>query len=227
LILLKDLYTVNLSSIIRAMAETAYLTARQRQVLEFVVDRQRQTGLVPTLQETANHFGFKSPNSVRQHLRLIEKKGFVRRIPRRSRGLVVTRPDSRADLDSVRVPLLGRIPAGSPVLAYEEPEALLTLPADLFRGSQLFALRVCGTSMRDAGILDGDIAVLDAMPEVKDGAIAVVLIEDEATLKRVCRGSDGLLLRSENPAFGDIRVTAGAAERARVLGALVGVVRKV
>jgi repressor LexA len=209
------------------MDPTAGLTARQRQVLAFVEDQQRQTGVTPTLQETAKHFGFKSPNSVREHLRLIEKKGFVHRVPGRSRGLVVARPDRGDQLDSVRVPLLGRIPAGYPNVAHEDTEALLTLPAHLFRGSQLFALRVHGTSMRGAGILDGDIAVLDAMAELHNGAIAAVLIEDEATLKRVYRRPNGLLLKAENSTFRDITVFASDADRARVLGVLVGVVRKI
>src|SRR3989442_5835866 len=126
------------------MAQTESLTARQKQVLAFVEDRQRQTGFAPTLQETAKHFGFRSPNSVREHLRLIEKKGFVHRTPGRSRALVVVRPDGQ-DPDLVRVPLLGRIPAGDPVVAIEDTEALLTFAALLFRGGRLFALRVRGS----------------------------------------------------------------------------------
>ena len=209
------------------MGPSATLTARQMEVLAFVKDRHRETGLIPTIQETARHFGFKSPNSVQQHFRLIEKKGFIHRVPGRSRGLVVVRPEGGGDLDSVRVPLLGRIPAGHPVFAHEDTEALLTLPAGIFHGGCLFALRVHGTSMEGAGILDGDIAVLDSMKEVKDGVIAAILIEDEATLKHVYRRPEGLLLKAENPMFRDIEVSPSAAERARVLGALVGVVRKV
>ncbi|QOY91822.1 transcriptional repressor LexA [Paludibaculum fermentans] len=209
------------------MIRSATLTARQMQVLAFVKDRQRDTGMVPTIQETATHFGFKSLNSAREHFRLIEKKGFIHRVPGRSRGLVVVRPEGAGDQDSARVPLLGRIPAGHPVLAHEDTEALLTLPAGMFHGGGLFALRVRGTSMEGVGILDGDIAVLDSMKEVKDGAIAAILIEDEATLKHVYRRPEGLLLKAENPMFRDIEVPPAAAERARVLGALVGVVRKV
>jgi repressor LexA len=203
------------------------LTTRQKQVLAYVKDQQRLTGFVPTLQETAKHFGFKSLNSVRQHLRLIEKKGFVHRVPGRSRALVVTGRDGRDDSDLVRIPLLGRVPAGQPVFASEEAETPLTLPAHLFRGSRLFALRVHGASMKDAGILNGDIAVLDATPDVEDGTIAAVLIEDEATLKRVYRKPKGLLLRAENPSFHDIKVAASETQRTRVIGVLVGVVRKV
>lgn len=209
------------------MAQTESLTTRQKQVLAFVEDRQRQTGFAPTLQETAKHFGFRSPNSVREHLRLIEKKGFVHRTPGRSRALVVIRHDGQLDPDSVRVPLLGRIPAGDPAVAIEDTEALLTLPALLFRGSRLFALRVRGSSMKGAGIFDGDIAVLDARSEVRDGTIAAVLIEDETTLKRIYRRPNGLLLKAENPAVRDIKLSPREAEHVRVVGVLVGVVRKV
>src|SRR6267154_1470961 len=100
------------------MLQTEKLTTRQRQVLTFIKDRRRQNGFVPTLQETAKHFGFKSPNSVRQHLRLIEKKGLLHRVPGRSRALVVVEPDGAADPELVRVPVLGRVQAGDPVLAH-------------------------------------------------------------------------------------------------------------
>jgi repressor LexA len=203
------------------------LTTRQEQVLAFYQDRQRETGFVPTLQETADHFGFRSPNSVRQHLRLIERKGFVHRLPGRFRALVLARQESLGDSNSVHVPLLGRIPAGPPAIAQEDIEALLTLPAHLFRGDRLFALHVRGTSMNGAGILDGDIAVLDAKPEVRDGAIAAVRIEDDSTLKRVYRRRNGLLLKAENPAFPEINVRAKDAERVQILGLLVGIVRKI
>src|SRR5260370_33140712 len=102
------------------MPQPGKLTARQREVLTFFEDRQRQTGFAPTLEETAKHFGFKSPNSVRQHLRLIEKKGFVHRVPGRSRALVVVRLDGPGDRDSVRVPLICRISAGRPGVASED-----------------------------------------------------------------------------------------------------------
>jgi len=209
------------------MLNSERLTTRQGQLLAFYQNRQRESGFVPTLQETANHFGFKSANSVRQHLRLIEKKGFVRRLPGRSRALLFTREQDSGDSNSVHVPLLGRIPAGALNLAQEEVEAFLTLPASLFRGSGLFALRVRGTSMLGAGILDGDIAVLDSKPEVANGAIAAIQLDDEATLKRVYKKGNELSLWAENPDFPEIRVGANDARRARILGPLVGIVRKV
>ena len=208
------------------MPMSAALTSRQQQILSFIQDCHRETGLVPTLQETATHFGFRSPNSVRQHLRLIEKKGFVHRLPGRSRALVLAQHEANA-ADLVRVPLVGRIPAGIPDFAEESAEEMLPLPAHLFHGSGLFALRVHGSSMTGAGILDGDIAILDAKLEVKTGSIAGVLIENDATLKRVYRSRDELSLKAENPAFPDIKLTAKAAKLLKILGVLVGVVRKI
>jgi repressor LexA len=209
------------------MPRQAQLTVRQEQVLVFMQNRQRETGLVPTLQETANHFGFKSPNAVRQHLRLIEKKGMVHRLPGRSRGLVLPQPEYSGDSEFVRIPLVGRIPAGLPAVAKEDAESFLTLPAHIFRGRRLFALRVHGTSMSGAGILDGDIAVFDAVPEVRNGTIAAVLIEDDATLKRVYRTPNGLTLKAENRLFPDMKIAAIEAQRVRILGPLVGILRRV
>jgi repressor LexA len=203
------------------------LTPRQEQVLAFYQHRQRETGFVPTLQEAADHFGFKSLNSIRQHLNLIEKKGFVHRPPGRSGALVIEQREPTGGSDSVLVPVLGRISAGPPAVAHQDIDSVLTLPAHLFHGERLFALRARGTSMNGAGILDGDFAVLDAKREVRNGAIAAVRIEDDATLKRVYRRRNELALRAENPAFPEIRVRANDAQRVEILGLLIGVVRKV
>lgn len=209
------------------MRRSVELTVRQEQIAKYYKDRQRQTGIFPTLQEAADHFGFKSRNAVRQHLLLIEKKGALQRVPGRSRALEFLRPDRRRDPEWVRVPLIGTIPAGNLATAYEDAEELLNLPANLFRGQQLFALRVRGTSMEGAGILHGDVAVLNETPAVTEGAIAAVLIEDEATLKRVYHTHEELILKAENQAFRDIRIAASESQQPRVLGVLVGILRKV
>lgn len=208
------------------MQRRGQLTVRQKQILKFYKDCQRQTGVLPTLREAADHFGFKSRNAVVQHLRLIERKGAVRRAPGRSRSMEFLGPDKRSSPDWVSVPLGGTIPAGNFAVAYEDAEEVIDLPARFFRGHQLFALRVRGTSMEGAGILDGDIAVLDETPEVRDGAIGAVLLGDEATLKRVHRTPGALVLKAENPAFRDITIAADDAQRPRVLGVLVGILRR-
>ena len=203
------------------------LTDRQREILSFIEERQRTAGFAPTLKETAAHFGFRSANSVRQHLRLIENKGRVKRVPGRSRALVVPEIRGRARSGFVRVPLVGRIAAGNPILATENVESTLEFPAQLFRGAELFALRVNGQSMESAGILGGDLAILDAAVEVRSGGIGAVLIEDEATLKYVHRGRRRLVLKAANPAFPDIEVDLDRLDHVRVMGSLVGVVRSI
>jgi repressor LexA len=203
------------------------LTKRQREILTFIEERQRSAGFAPTLKETAAHFGFRSANSVRQHLRLIENKGRVKRVPRRSRALVVQAAKGGAHSGLVRVPLLGSIAAGHPILATENVESTFEFPAQFFRGTELFALRVKGASMEGAGILGGDLAILDAAAAVRSGGIGAVLIEDEATLKYVHRGRRRLVLKAANPAFPDIEIDADRSDRIRVMGSLIGVVRSV
>jgi repressor LexA len=201
------------------------LTDRQREILAFIEERQRTAGFAPTLKETAAHFGFRSANSVRQHLRLIENKGRVKRVPGRSRALVVQRAKGGMRPGFVRIPVLGSIAAGNPILATENVESVLEFPVHLFRGAELFALRVKGQSMERAGILGGDLAILDAAADVKPGGIGAVLIEADATLKYVHRGSQSLVLKAANPAFPDIEIDLIRLERVRVMGNLVGVVR--
>ena len=208
------------------MLKVINLTARQREIYAFVELRQRTSGFAPSVQEIAGHFGFKSQNSVRQHLRLIEKKGFIKRERGLSRALTVT-DRSGAGIASIRVPIMGRIAAGRPILAAEERDSAIELPESLFRGSELFALRVHGDSMSGIGILDGDLAVLDSVPEVRNGAIGGVQIEDEATLKRIYRNRQGLVLKSENPSFPEIVIRKPDSRQIRVIGALIGILRTI
>lgn len=198
-----------------AMADSK-LTSRQKEVLSFIEERQKNAAFAPTLEETVKPFGFKSPNSVRHHLRLIEKTGLLHRVQGRSRALVVAKPRRRTHMGSVRVPLLGRIAAGIAMLAAENADTQLEFPAKLFRGSQLFALRVQGASMEGAGILSGDVAIFDKSSEVKDGAIAAVLIGEEATLKRTCRPSGKLMLKADNPAVYAIEIAKSDCNEVRV-----------
>jgi repressor LexA len=125
----------------------------------------------------------------------------------------------------VRIPLLGSVAAGNPILATGNVESFLEFPDHLFRGAELFALRVKGQSMERAGILSGDLAILDAAADVKPGGIGAVLIEDDATLKYIHHGNQSLVLRAANPAFPDIKIDLNCSERVRRMGSLVGVVR--
>lgn len=208
------------------MITSASLTSRQAEVFAFLEERQTATGFMPTLEEICAKFGFKSTNAARQHLRLIQNKGKLERLKGKPRAIRLLESDALPLPDMVKVPLLGRIPAGPLRTAVEEIEAWLALPQSFFRGSELFALRVHGNSMVNAGIFDGDIAVLNARPEADNGEISAVVIEDEATLKRVYRSAEGLRLHPENQALEDTVVRPEDLKNVRIAGVLVGTLRK-
>ena len=208
------------------MDELPPLTKRQNQVYDFVKENLADMGAPPTLDEICRHFRFKSPNAAREHLRLIAQKGYLRRQPRRARGIRLGREDSSLD-ELVRVPLLGRIVAGNPTDAVENVEARIPLPGTLGREGNLFALRVGGRSMEGAGIYDGDIAVLKAQAEAENGEIAAVVINEDATLKRVFRTAHGVRLHAENPDFPDLNFDHSDAASIRIAGVLVGILRVV
>jgi repressor LexA len=176
--------------------------------------------------EIAGHFGFKSPNAAREHVRLIEQKGFLQRRAHQARGIRISLEDS-ALAEAVPVPLLGRIAAGNPTEALENIEARLPLPRALLRGSNLFALRVRGNSMEGAGIVDGDIAIVNGAAEAANGEIAAVVIDEDATLKRIFRTPTGIRLRPENTEYSDLTFDRAAAANVRVAGVLVGILRVV
>ncbi len=209
----------------RTRSGSAPLTDRQAEVLSFVETRLRVAGVCPTLEDIRHHFGFNSINAGREHLRLIQQKGYLEREFGKPRAIRMTGSLPRQKADVVRVPLLGRIAAGEPQSAIEDILDVLLLPRQQFGGDKLFALRVRGDSMIGAGILDGDIAVLDPDREPIDGSIAAVVIDEEATLKRLYRSKEGLRLVGENPAFVDINIPRARLHSIRVAGIYVGLIR--
>jgi repressor LexA len=194
-------------------------TERQQQIASFLHSESRKRGSAPTQREIAERFGFASLNSVRSHLRLMEKKGMLDRLPGKARGLKLKyRPP-------VGIPLLGCIAAGHPQIALQVTDDIVPVSPGLFPGSELFALRVRGDSMKNAGILPGDIAVVNRQSEVADGEIAVVLLDDEATLKYVYRPNGTVILRGANPSFPDIVIRARGQRSVQILGKYVGLIR--
>jgi repressor LexA len=218
--------TVCLYGIRDSMAES--LTSTQSKVLAFVEQSTAQNGHPPTMKEVSRHFGWSSTSTAQQHLGALQKKGRLDRIPKSPRSLRVTKPLRPTRVDqTVAVPLVGRIAAGVPIYALEEAEEVLPLPRALFHGSSLFALRVKGDSMMNAGIFDGDIAILRAGPEFLDGDIAAVIVDEEATLKRVFKTKRGLRLQAENPDFADRVVSSEQIKQSfRLAGVLVGTIRR-
>ena len=208
-----------------AQAMSAPLTERQAEILAFVQSRQRTEGMSPTLDEICTHFGFHSPNAAREHLRLIQKKGYIERATGKPRAIRVARRASSRDTGVVRVPLLGHVRAGEPSTAVEDVVDVLSLPRKQFPGKRLFALRVHGESMIGAGILDGDVVVLDAERDPVDGSIAAVVLDEEATLKRLHPWKGGLRLVAENPAFPDRNIPLARLASIRIAGIFVGLIR--
>jgi len=194
-------------------------TERQEQIAAFLHSESRKRGIAPTQREIAQRFGFASLNSVRSHLRLMEKKGMLNRLPSKARGLELKyRP-------VVGIPLAGHIAAGHPQIALQDPGEIVPVSPEMFPGSDLFALRVRGESMKDAGILPGDIAVMNRQNEVADGEIAAVLLNDEATLKHFYRPGGAVILRAANRAFPDIVIRNDERYSVKIPGKYVGLIR--
>jgi repressor LexA len=183
------------------------LTARQRQILDFIRADIHRRGFPPSVREIGEAVGLSSSSTVHSHLAALESKGLIRRDPSKPRALEVLdyRDTERAvDYDNVQaVPLVGQVAAGSPILAAENIEATLPLPTS-FAGEGTFVLRVKGESMVGAGILDGDFVVVRQQPTASNGDIVVAMIDEEATVKRFFRESDRVRLQPENPAMDPI-----------------------
>lgn len=193
------------------------LTAGQKLVLDYL--RQRiQDGVPPSVREICTATGIKSTSSVHNHLRVLEEEGYITRAPGTNRSIRLTE-----DSHIAQVPLLGRVTAGTPILAYEDVVGYIPFPADRYSGAELFALRVCGESMKNAGILDDDIIIAERVPTACNGEIIVALIGDEATVKRLFREKDGVIrLQPENDDYQPIYTDE---DSVKVLGRIVSCIR--
>ncbi len=192
------------------------LTPRQRQVLELIQDLMNESGMPPTRAEIAQKLGFKSANAAEDHLRALARKGMIELLPGAARGIRLTDPPG--------LPVVGRVAAGSPILAQEHVEGRYRLDPSLFRPKPHYLLRVRGMSMRDAGILDGDLLAVRRSPDVYNGQIVVARVGDEVTVKRYRLKGSQVWLVPENPEFQPIVVDSTSP--ALVLeGVVVGVIR--
>jgi repressor LexA len=201
------------------------LTGKQSKVYQAIVSLQREKGYPPTQAEIRDHLKFSSLNTVRSHLVLIAKKGYIRLDCGKARGIQVLSSAPAFRQREGFIPLLGTIAAGLPIWAEQNIEDHLPISPAFFCGGELFALRVSGDSMIGAGIRNGDIAVIQWQDCIENGEIAAVLIEQEATLKRVYLSSDLLVLKAENPAFEDLRYAKGEIELVHILGRYQGIIR--
>jgi len=205
------------------------LTDRQRQILDFLTKYVDAHGYPPTVREIGEAVGLASPSTVHAHLANLERAGLIRRDPTKPRALELRREPKAApvvEADVHRLPLVGEVAAGGPLLAEDNIEEYLAVPEPLSRGGEEFLLRVKGDSMIEAGILDGDFAVVSRQQDANDGEIVVALAgddetADEATVKRFFRENGRVRLQPENDAFEPIY-----AEHVQILGKVIGVFRQ-
>jgi len=196
------------------------LTPRQKQILELIQDFIYETGMPPTRAEIAAELGFKSANAAEEHLRALQRKGVLDLIPGTSRGIQLK--DSLRD--QMGLPLVGRVAAGSPILAEEHIETHYRIDPQLFNPKPHYLLRVQGMSMKDAGILDGDLVAVHRTPEVRNRQIIVARLEDEVTVKRYRQTGTLVSLLPENKDFEPIEVDLKT-QALVIEGVVVGVIR--
>jgi repressor LexA len=196
------------------------LTPRQSQILEMIQVFISETGMPPTRAEIARELGFKSANAAEEHLRALQRKGVLELIPGASRGIQLK--------DSLReqlgLPLVGRVAAGSPILAQEHIETHYKIDQALFNPKPHYLLRVEGMSMKNAGILHGDLVAVHRTPEVRSRQIVVARVEDEVTVKRYRQEGSLVWLMPENDEFEPIRVDLNS-QTMVIEGVVVGVIR--
>ncbi|MBI5717058.1 MAG: transcriptional repressor LexA [Burkholderiales bacterium] len=227
------------------MDDSPKLTARQQQILDLVQSAIERTGAPPTRAEIAAELGFRSANAAEEHLQALARKGVIELAPGTSRGIRLKSDTLRAlnaarlsqygkqyalplpSLAQLTLPLVGRVAAGSPILAQEHIDQTFLVEASMFQRRPDYLLKVRGMSMRDAGILDGDLLAVQKASEAKNGQIVVARLGDDVTVKRFRRTKAGIELIPENPEFQTILVPGGqeSSEGFALEGLAVGLIR--
>lgn len=196
------------------------LTARQQEVLDLIKQNIEETGYPPTRAEIAETLGFRSANAAEEHLKALARKGAIEMVPGASRGI-------RLPAASMGIPVVGRVAAGNPILAEENIEDYCEIPSGFFSPSADYLLRVKGESMKEIGILDGDLLAVHRTDSARNGQVVVARIEDEVTVKRYVRGSSRskVELHPENEDFDVIEVDLKESDF-NIEGLSVGVIRR-
>jgi repressor LexA len=213
------------------------LTDRQRAVLEFISDSISDRGYPPTLREIGNHLGIRSTNGVNDHLRALERKGYLTREDMKSRTLRLVRtPDgdpigsngAGSDVDMVEIPIVGRVAAGALTEAIQEPEDTVHIDRMLVgKGKDVFGLRIQGESMIEAGIHDGDYVFVRKQLNASRGDIVIALVHEEATCKYFFPEKDHVRLQPANASMAPILLPKSDWRETQILGVVVGVYRRI
>ncbi|HBY57539.1 MAG TPA: repressor LexA [Candidatus Atribacteria bacterium] len=206
------------------------LTQRQSEILNFIISSKEKFGYPPSITEIQKKFSFKSPNAVQDHLEALERKGFISRRSHKARSieiLVHTLSGENGKNNAFEIPIVGEISAGRPILAQENIEGTLVIDRSFIKNSNgIFALRVKGDSMINAGILNGDYVIVSQQQSAEQGDIVVALIEDEATVKRFYKETNKIRLQPENDTMEPIIVKSNEND-VRIVGKVRGVIRKI
>jgi len=196
------------------------LTTIQKSILDFLIDQIKGKGIPPTLADVAKHFGYKNRATVQQHFQAIEKKGYIRKSPKLSRGIELTLEDKFF----VPRPILGEVAAGNPLTIYPDAIDTIKLPTIAKMPQDSFLLRVKGDSLKDAYIFSGDIVIINPNLEPKNGHIVVAVLDDAAVVKRFYKKRSEIELVSENPEFKPI-VIDKKYPFFKIVGIVVGIYR--
>ncbi|MBD9414991.1 transcriptional repressor LexA [Pseudomonas sp. PDM16] len=200
------------------------LTPRQSEILAFIKRCLEDNGYPPTRAEIAQELGFKSPNAAEEHLKALARKGAIEMTPGASRGIRIPGFEPAAN-EEEGLPVIGRVAAGAPILAQQNVEDSCKINPEFFRPKADYLLRVRGMSMKDIGILDGDLLAVHTTREVRNGQIVVARLDDEVTVKRFQRNGNKVLLIAENPEFAPIEVNLEEQDLV-IEGLSVGVIRR-
>lgn len=196
------------------------LTPRQQQIFDLIREKISDTGMPPTRAEIATFFGFKSANAAEEHLKALAKKGYIEMLPGTSRGIRLAQEFIAED----GLPLIGRVAAGEPILAQEHVEQHYKVDGNLFHPPADYLLRVNGESMKDIGIMDGDLLAVHQTTDVQNGQVIVARVEDDVTVKRFKREGNVVYLHAENEDFAPIKVDLKF-QQFNIEGLAVGVIR--
>jgi len=195
------------------------LTARQKQILDYIHNFFRERGYPPSVREICAATNLKSTATVHDYLVQLEKKGYIKRDPQKPRAIEIMNVIANKDL--IDVPLIGKVTAGEPILAQENIESVFPLPKEMLPDAEVFMLSVKGDSMINAGIFSGDYVLVQSTNTAENGDIVVALLDDEATIKRFYKETDYIRLQPENPSMAPIIV-----KDLKILGKVVGLFRR-
>lgn len=196
------------------------LTPRQKQIFELIKDKIEITGMPPTRAEIARELGFRSANAAEEHLKALARKNYIEIIPGASRGIRIV----SAEAEELGLPLIGQVAAGEPILAQEHVEDHYQVDSKMFKPHADFLLRVNGMSMKDIGIIDGDLLAVHKTQDVRDGQVVVARVDDDVTVKRLERKGEVVFLHAENEEFSPIQVDL-TQQDLTIEGIAVGVIR--